>query len=95
MIVKPCPKCGRFPKIEECAPSKNGTRRRMVIVNCYHPCVYDIGKYSNNCKRPWFVWEGEGDDNTLFREWNKRMEEVKNFDYYLPQSFIKEKCNGK
>lgn len=84
MFVKPCPKCGRMPIIKECMPTKDGVRRRMCLAKCYHSCLSPDIIYSNKNveqdiyhfaykRTPFFVFLGEGDDNTIYKIWNEAL----------------------
>lgn len=69
MYVTPCPKCGREPKIEECLPNrkyKNGIRRRICMCPNYCSVIPQNNMYSFM-----FTFEGDGDDNVIYKEWNK------------------------
>lgn len=72
MYIIPCPKCGRQPKIEECNTNKkykNGIRQRL----CGCPKMCSVIPCSDNINRGWFVFEGESDDNKIYREWNQKI----------------------
>jgi len=78
MIVKPCPICGRMPKIEECRPI-NSKRRRLCFVSCYHSAIPNKWHYS-----PWFIYTGDGDNNSIYKIWNRAItvyEEDKDLDW--------------
>lgn len=66
MKIKPCPKCGRAPKIYEGIRLNDGVRRRLCM--CPKMCsVLPIG----GLKLFLFVFRGDGDDNAIFSVWNK------------------------
>lgn len=66
MKIKPCPKCGRAPKIYEGIRRDDGVRRRLCM--CPKMCsVLSIG----GLKLPLFVFRGDGDDNAVYSLWNK------------------------
>lgn len=69
MFVEPCPKCGRQPKIMDCMVIenyKNGIRRRMCT--CSNLCSIIPG--SDRLNTFGFIFEGNGDDNMIFKRWN-------------------------
>lgn len=72
MFVEPCPKCGRQPIIDDYC-SHNGIRRRGCICPRYCSVVpgYD---HLNSCG---FVFLGDGDDNDIFKRWNKAIAQFK------------------
>lgn len=73
MIIKPCPCCGRMPKIVECVSRRLGSRRR--IVECPNLCSVirdENHKYSWQ-STIWFVEDYDCDDNTLFKKWNEML----------------------
>lgn len=65
MRVSKCPICGRLPKIEECHPFKN-KRRRM----CFCPNLDSVIPCSDHLNHSWFIYCGDGDDNSIFKLWN-------------------------
>lgn len=70
MRIKPCPQCGRAPKIQECMQTKNGTRRRLV--KCPNFC--DIFKSEKRILKDWyFIFYGDGDDNEIYKVWNEKI----------------------
>lgn len=82
MIVKPCPKCGRMPKIIECVNRKTSKRRRMCHATCYHSYLdKTILRKFPEVEKSWdgffktshFVFLGEGDDNTIYKIWNEAL----------------------
>lgn len=69
MRIISCPECGRMPKIYECIPVK-GKRQRIIC--CPNFC--SIFKRKNNGIYEFYItYLGEGDDNALFKEWNKKV----------------------
>lgn len=82
MFVKPCPKCGRMPKIIECVNRKTSKRRRMCHATCYHSCLdKTILRKFPEVEKSWdgflktshFVFLGEGDNNTIYKIWNEAL----------------------
>lgn len=76
MIVKKCPKCGRFPTVSEAftiKKYKNGIRRRL----CGCPNYCSVLPCKDKLDRFFFVFEGDGDDNMIFRVWNKAIDAYK------------------
>lgn len=75
LYIKPCPVCGRNPKITECVRvGKKQERRRFV--GCPNYCnviVSDNPRWSRWLKDSWFEYYGDGDDNTLYKIWNDRV----------------------
>lgn len=69
MRITPCPVCGRQPKIIECV-SYTDKRRRM----CRCPSYDGILPGPNGFKRSFFVYVGDGDDNDIYKLWNKAIE---------------------
>lgn len=70
MYVTPCPKCGRIPVIHEgirIKNYKNGIRRRF----CLCPNYCSVIPRSDELYTFSFEFDGEGDDNAIFKEWNK------------------------
>lgn len=67
MFVEKCPKCGRNPKITECVRFKNGIRRKL----CGCPNYCSVITRKNRLYTPWFEFDGEGDDNSIFKVWNE------------------------
>lgn len=70
MKIKPCPRCGRTPKIYDCITGKNGIRRRMVC--CPNICQVISTSFPHQYDN-WFIHLGSEDDYTLFKEWNERV----------------------
>ena len=64
-----CPKCGRKPVIYECAPTKAGVRKRLVC--CPNHCY--IFQTDGIIPDFMFTFFGEGDNNTIYKEYNKRI----------------------
>lgn len=69
MEIKPCPECGRIPKIVECVSYKPGKRRYMI--SCPNYC--SVIKRCNNMINDWYLTlSGEAiDNNMLYRLWNE------------------------
>jgi hypothetical protein len=67
MKITPCPICNKFPKILQCVPFKDGTQRRM----CKCPSYDSVIPQPNSFPQPWFVFIGDGDNNAIYKEWNK------------------------
>lgn len=69
MYIKPCPECGRNPKIYDCISNpkfKNGIRRRFCICPGYCSVIpREDGLYTF-----YFKYDGDGDDNVIYKEWN-------------------------
>ena len=70
MYITPCPKCGRMPKIYECIPIK-GKRHRIIC--CPNFCSVIPTKENGFFNEFYITYLGNGDDNTLFKEWNKML----------------------
>ena len=70
MIIKPCPYCGRTPKIVECVSFRLGSRRRLV--ECPNLCSV-IKNENHEYPTIWFIEDYNCDDNTLFKKWNERL----------------------
>ena len=69
MFVEPCPKCGRLPKIVECCVNqkyKNGIRRRL----CECPNLCSVIPCKDGLNHGWFEFDGDGDANVMYRQWN-------------------------
>lgn len=74
MYIKPCPKCGRLPKITEGRPCKNGARRRFI--GCPNYCsVLETQKnpYHTLAYSFYNTYIGDGDDNAIYSLWNERL----------------------
>lgn len=69
MYITPCPKCGRMPKIYKCIPIKE---KRHRIIYCPHLCSV-VPTKENGFFEFYVTYLGNGDDNTLFKEWNKML----------------------
>lgn len=67
MRIEPCPRCGRTPVITEMWGKKNGTRQRMC--RCPQYCSV-IPRVPLHCYQFALVYEGDGDDNAILRNWN-------------------------
>ena len=68
MYVTPRLQCGRKPVIHECVPTKAGIRRRLVY--CPNYCsIFQAWKPSPSM----FIFLGEGDDNTIYKEYNRQI----------------------
>jgi hypothetical protein len=78
MIIERCPCCGRIPKILECVSFKKNCRKRMIY--CPNNCsvLKIIPPITNEARgKSWyFIHFGNEDDNTLYKEWNKRIIKV-------------------
>lgn len=70
MRIKPCPRCGRMPKIYDCITRKNEIRRRMIC--CPNLCQVISTSFPHRYDE-WFIHLGSEDDYTLFKEWNERV----------------------
>ena len=66
MKIMKCPKCGRYPKIYECALVRK-IRRRMCKCPSYCNVIPYMHGYGNTFG---FLFVGNGDDNDIFRNWN-------------------------
>lgn len=73
MKIKPCPVCGRKPKIRECVALKGQKRRRMIGCPNYCTVITLNDHYHAPIKDSWFIYIGDGDDNTLYKIWNDRI----------------------
>ena len=74
MYIKPCPKCGRLPKITEGRPCKNGTRRRFI--GCPNYCSVLKTQKNPYHTLPYSFYNtyiGDGDNNTIYSLWNERL----------------------
>lgn len=72
MIIKPCPCCGRMPKIVECVSYWPNSRKRMV--ECPNLCsVIRNDNHQYNWWPTWFIEDYDCDDNTLFKKWNEML----------------------
>ena len=71
MKIKPCPKCGRKPKIRECV-SVNQKRKRLVGCPNYCSVITSDDPY-RRVKDSWFVHIGNEDDNFIYKLWNDRI----------------------
>lgn len=75
MIVKPCPRCGREPKINECVSYKTPIRKYMV--HCPNYCTV-----LKNTDTEWDTWwyiivECESvSHNDMYKLWNEHLIEV-------------------
>lgn len=73
MHVLPCPECGRKPKIVDCIPGvlgriANGKGQRKRICHCPNNCSVIPSGYVEHF---YFEFLGEGDDNEIYKLWNK------------------------
>lgn len=101
MRVTPCPICGRTPKIDELVTNKhykNGIRRRMIGCGALHSVIPRRDRINT-----WgLIYEGDGDANCIYREWNKALEMYEanknknvtwrnwsDYQYYEPKEGIK------
>lgn len=73
MYIKPCPCCGRMPKITEGRVFKDGTRRRFI--GCPNYCTVLWAQNFNNGfpKTSYCVFTGPGDSNTIYKIWNEKL----------------------
>lgn len=69
MFIKPCPKCGRNPKIEDIV--RRDIRRRRIC-SCPKLCSVIPSKY--NWVTFEFCYNGDGDDNRILKQWNNAIE---------------------
>lgn len=81
MIVEKCPVCGRSPRILDCVPATDGTRRRLC--GCPKLCsVISVQALSPEknvepaadglwSRVSCFVFRGDGDDNSIYKVWNR------------------------
>ena len=74
MYIKPCPRCGRLPKIQEGCKRKNGDR--FYIIGCPNYCYV----LQREDKHPWcetksayLAIEGDYDYNYMYRRWNEEL----------------------
>jgi hypothetical protein len=77
MRIKPCPNCGRLPKIEEGCRRANGNR--FYTIGCPNYCwVLKPQKLEDNWRYvSWLSIEGDVDYNTMYKKWNEELVEVK------------------
>lgn len=75
MIIKPCPRCGRKPKIREGCRRKNGNRFFMIGCPNYCPVLKNENRNSLHYpfKRSWLEFEGTYDNNYMYRKWNEEL----------------------
>jgi hypothetical protein len=73
MYIKPCPKCGRMPKITEGHSFKNGTRRRFIGCPNYCSVLEPQNLYHTFAYSCWNTYIGDGDDNAIYSLWNERL----------------------
>jgi hypothetical protein len=71
MYVKPCPICGRMPKITEGRSFKDGTRRRFI--KCPNYCSVITPDRNTFFNQSSMIYIGDGDDNAIYSLWNKRL----------------------
>ena len=74
MYIKPCPKCGRMPKIHEGCRRKNGNR--FYLIGCPNYCLVLKEEDSSPWYRPtrsWLAIEGTYDNNYIYRRWNEEL----------------------
>lgn len=67
MRIEPCPRCGRTPVITEMWGKKNGTRQRMCRCPKYCSVIPRVSLHGYQFA---LVYEGDGDDNAILRNWN-------------------------
>ncbi len=79
MFVKPCPKCGRKPKIQE-GKSRNG--HRFYMIGCPNYCYVlrpDLNDYWNNyggfgfMNRSRLCFNENIDHNAMYKKWNEEL----------------------
>ena len=69
MIVKPCPICGRKPKITNCILCKDGIRQRLI--HCPNYCaVLNEKSIHGFSPSTFYTYIGNEDDNAVYKEWN-------------------------
>lgn len=68
MRINSCPRCGRQPQIIECVTSKRNGYLRRRMVECPSLCSVIPGR--DHLCHFGFIYEGDGDDNTIFKAWN-------------------------
>lgn len=73
MFVKPCPKCGRQPKIEDI--TWNGKKR--YACHCPKLCSV-IPRIFTKTYTFGFIYNGDCDNNFIFKYWNKAIEIYEN-----------------
>ena len=71
MYVKPCPHCGRLPKIEEGNRRKNGNR--FYMIGCPNYCWVFKPQKKEDMSLSWLCFEGDYDYNTLYKRWNEEV----------------------
>lgn len=69
MRVKPCPCCGRIPKIVDGVACKDGRRRR--IIHCPNYC--SVLGHTWTDRDYMIVHDGNEDDNVIYRKWNESL----------------------
>ena len=73
MIIKPCPNCGRLPKIKEGCRRKNGNH--FYMIGCPNLCsVLKTRDKWTGCPAAWLSLEGDYDYNMIYKKWNEEIE---------------------
>jgi hypothetical protein len=72
MFVKPCPKCGRSPKITE-GVARNG--HRAYFIGCPNFCSVLKPKHNDkyDWSNRWILINEDCDYNTLYKKWNEEL----------------------
>lgn len=70
MYVKPCPKCGRTPKINDCISNKERVRVIYCPNFCSLPHCFDNRRSEKMISTFMLRYVGDGDDNSIFKVWN-------------------------
>lgn len=68
MYIKPCPVCGRMPKIHEGRRRQNG--KHFYVIGCPNYC-WVLKNYWNHVTTLYF--EGDYDYNYLYKQWNESL----------------------
>lgn len=69
MIIKPCPRCGRLPKIKEGCRRKNGNR--FYMIGCPNLC--SVLGMRDRWPAAWLSLEGDYDYNMIYKKWNEEL----------------------
>lgn len=74
MYIQPCPRCGRFPKITQGIPFKDGTKRWFI--GCPNYCHVLKSRHENgfDLKETWTIVYGDIDKNTIYKQWNQELD---------------------
>ena len=78
MYIKPCPRCGRIPKIREGCRRKNGNR--FYLIGCPNYCCVLKPQHNNpwDWHNKWAIEiQGNYDDNYMYRRWNEELIDAK------------------